>query len=281
MLKRPHSTGERLMQFENNIITLEHLHRYAITAELVSGKLVVDIACGEGYGSALLAKKAMQVTGIDLDPAIIDYAQKKYQRKNLSFMQGSILQIPLDDHVADIVVSFETLEHVGDHEKVFAEIKRILKPGGLLILSTPDKNFYSDQSGHKNPFHVRELYPDNLSELALKFFQKGQLYRQISGYFSLIISDHSDQGTEYFTGDFQQLNKLPIIPAPYVLLLASDQSIPPIPSSTFTNPLVLDQMLTDKEVAIKETYSYKIGHALLYPFKILRNFFRSSKKKQG
>jgi len=269
------------MQFENNIITLEHLHRYAITTELVSGKLVVDIACGEGYGSALLAEKALQVTGIDLDPAIIDYAQKKYQHNNLYFIQGSILEIPLDDHVADVAVSFETLEHVGDHEKVFAEIKRILKPGGLFILSTPDKTFYSDQSGHKNPFHVREIYPDTLSELALKFFRNGQLCRQISGYFSHIISDHSDQGTEYFTGDFQHLNKLPIIPAPYVLLLASDHSIPQIPNSIYTNPLVLDQMLADKEVSIRETYSYKIGHVLLYPFKILRNFFRSFKKRKG
>ena len=132
-------TGERLETFVFNETTIEHLHRYAIAMEFCSGKTVLDIACGEGYGSNLLSAKATHVTGMDADAITIEKATAKYKRDNLYFVQSKAEKIAAADTEFDIVVSLETLEHLSDHTAMMKEIKRVMKPGGLLIISTPDK----------------------------------------------------------------------------------------------------------------------------------------------
>ena len=109
--KKKSWTGERLETFVLNDSTIEHLHRYAIAKELVQGKRVLDIACGEGYGSNLLAASADFVNGVDIDQVVIAHAAEKYKKENLSFSQGSVEKIPFDANTFDMVVSFETLEH--------------------------------------------------------------------------------------------------------------------------------------------------------------------------
>src|SRR5689334_17791465 len=116
-------TGERLETFVFNEAMVEHLHRYAIAAEYVKDKTVLDIACGEGYGSALLSKNATAVTGMDIDLNTITVALRKYAKNNLKFVQGKIEDIPATANTFDVVVSFETLEHSNEHEKIFSEIR--------------------------------------------------------------------------------------------------------------------------------------------------------------
>src|SRR5687767_11637278 len=102
-------SGERLTSAEFRETTFEHLHRYALAQDLVRNKTVLDIACGEGYGTNLLAQTAASVTGVDIDMATLAQAASKYVRKNISFLTGAIEQIPARDHQFDVVVCFETL----------------------------------------------------------------------------------------------------------------------------------------------------------------------------
>ena len=151
--------GERFLpDLMSGDIELEHLHRYRFAGRLVAKKIVLDIASGEGYGSAYLAQNAKRVFGVDIAVKAVESARQKYQRSNLKFIEGSCSDIPLKDASVDIVVSFETIEHHAEHEAMMREITRVLRPRGLLIISTPDKLEYSDKPGFRNPFHVKELY---------------------------------------------------------------------------------------------------------------------------
>src|SRR5687767_13069224 len=117
--------GERLETENFNENTSEHLHRYALASFLSENKVVLDIACGEGYGSNLIARKAKQVVGVDIDVATIGLAQKKYIVPNLEFKVGSAAEIPCNDKFFDMVFSFETLEHHDKHTEMMQEIKRV------------------------------------------------------------------------------------------------------------------------------------------------------------
>src|SRR5258706_12690362 len=133
------NTGERLVPSVCNETTMEHLHRYAIAKSFAENKQVLDIACGEGYGSNLLADAAAKVWGVDINAETIRQATNKYKKNNLVFSEGSIENIPCENSSIDLVVCFETIEHIVNHDKLMAEIKRVLKPLGILIASTPDK----------------------------------------------------------------------------------------------------------------------------------------------
>lgn len=151
-------TGERYVPTEAGEIRHEHLHRYAWCARLVEGKDVLDIACGEGYGSAMLAHRARSVKGVDIAGDAVAHASATYQGiHGLEFMQGDAAEIPLDDNSVDVVVSFETIEHHDRHREMLSEIRRVLRPDGLLVISSPNRVVYSELAGHHNEFHVKEL----------------------------------------------------------------------------------------------------------------------------
>ncbi|GIO70014.1 glycosyltransferase [Paenibacillus cookii] len=166
-------TGERFIpNLTDKELEIEHMQRYLSLAEIVRGKSVLDAACGEGYGSYLLSKSAKSVYGIDIDNQTIGLASKKYNEGNLSFKTSGIDSLPFEDRVFDVVISFETLEHVDEHtqQKFLQEVKRVLKQDGILVISTPNKKFYSDQSNYVNPFHVKELYRDEFQALLSQHF---------------------------------------------------------------------------------------------------------------
>ena len=171
-------TGERFTPECVREIWYEHWHRYAFAAGLVRGARVLDLACGEGYGSFLLADQAGHVTGVDISQQAVDHARTRYQRDNLEFAVGSAADIPLEDDSFDRVVSFETLEHLAEQEEMLAEFRRVLRPDGLLIISSPDRAVYSDQAGYQNEFHVRELYRDELETLLAREFPAVRLLGQ-------------------------------------------------------------------------------------------------------
>jgi len=151
-------TGERYVPTEAGEIRHEHLHRYAWCTRLVEGKDVLDIACGEGYGSAMLARRARSVKGVDIAGDAVAHASATYQGiHGLEFMQGNAAEIPLDDNSVDVVVSFETIEHHDRHREMLSEIRRVLRPDGLLVMSSPNRVVYTELAGHHNEFHVKEL----------------------------------------------------------------------------------------------------------------------------
>ena len=164
-------TGERYVPSESGEIRHEHLHRYAWCAHLVAGKDVLDIACGEGYGSAMLAAHAGSVVGVDIDPATIQHASTVYGGiEGLRFEQGDAARIPLGDATFDVVVSFETIEHHDRHREMLSEIRRVLRQDGILILSSPNRDVYSKLSGQHNEFHVKELDFDELDAVLREQF---------------------------------------------------------------------------------------------------------------
>ena len=160
-------------------IAYEHLHRYALAALLVQGKTVLDLASGEGYGAALLAKHAARVVGVEIDPEAVHHASSQYTQNGLSFVVGSITHIPLQmDHAFDVITCFEAFEHIARQDLLLSEVKRLLKPGGLFIVSTPNKLVYTDLSGEVNPFHVREFYRDEYEKILQDNFVHVRLFGQ-------------------------------------------------------------------------------------------------------
>ena len=169
-------TGERYVPGVIGDIELEHLHRYYLARELALGKDVLDIACGEGYGSLLLAEVARSVVGVDASEEVIRYADERYQRSNVQFKHGACGHIPLPDASIDLIVSFETIEHHDEHHEMMREFVRVLRPDGLVLISSPDKAEYSDKPHFVNSFHVKELYFEEFQELLLNYFGHAQFF---------------------------------------------------------------------------------------------------------
>ncbi len=162
-------------------ISYEHWHRYLFATHFTEGKNVLDIACGEGYGSALLARNAAKVTGVDIDEETIQKAKISYSQDNLSFLKGSVTGIPVEGSaVFDVIVSFETIEHV-DKEAQFAflsEVMRLLRPGGIFLVSTPDKRAYSDLPEYHNQYHIHEFYASEFFSFLRNYFPHVEIMKQ-------------------------------------------------------------------------------------------------------
>jgi GT2 family glycosyltransferase/SAM-dependent methyltransferase/glycosyltransferase involved in cell wall biosynthesis len=158
-------TGERFIPTEQGRIRLEHYHRYAMALDIVKGKDVLDVACGEGYGSFFMADVARSVVGVDISAEAVQHASATYTKANLLFRQGSVTALDFDEASFDVVVSFETIEHLAEQTQMLAEIRRVLRADGLLIISSPNRPVYSEESGEHNEFHVKELDFKEFDEL--------------------------------------------------------------------------------------------------------------------
>jgi 2-polyprenyl-3-methyl-5-hydroxy-6-metoxy-1,4-benzoquinol methylase len=168
-----------------------HLARYQFACTYVEGKKVADIACGTGYGSQILITegKAVKVIGVDIDKQAIAYAAAKHMPEGAKFICASGDKTDIADQAIDVVVSFETLEHVPSDEALLREFHRILKPGGILICSVPN-NWPLNQTPH----HVRVYDRHSFESILSRYFVNLQLYNQNSG----TISDYNHgqpQGT--------------------------------------------------------------------------------------
>ena len=141
-------TGERYVSWLNAAqISFGTLAQLLLATSLVSNKTVLDIACGEGYGSHLLALSTGSVIGVDIDQSTIQHATSRYSQHNLRYRVGSATHIPIeDDGSIDVAVSYETIEHLHqqDQESLMKELLRVMKPHGVVLMSTPNKRLYSD-----------------------------------------------------------------------------------------------------------------------------------------
>lgn len=169
-------TGERMMpEFSDEATFFAHVYRYRFAAKFVRGKRVLDIASGEGYGTAALAQAgARSVVGVDICPEICLGARQKY---GLDVRVGDAEKIPLPDHSVDLVVSFETIEHVQNPEKFLDECVRVLAPDGRLIVSTPNREVYSEHGKH-NEFHHIEFDEKEFVDHLQKRFLGIELFSQ-------------------------------------------------------------------------------------------------------
>jgi SAM-dependent methyltransferase len=192
-------TGERFIPGVQGEIWLEHWHRYLFAARWAAGKRVLDVACGEGYGSAVLAREAAHVTGVDLSEAAIAHARNAYaDRRNLAFIAASCTALPLPAATFDTVVSFETIEHIERQEAFLDQVARVLAPGGVFVLSCPNKVEYSDKRNYQNEFHVKELYREELARLVARHFPEVTWYGQRPTFYSVIAPESPAGAGELF-----------------------------------------------------------------------------------
>ena len=192
-------TGERFVPGVPGEIWYEHWHRYHFVAPLVAGREVLDIACGYGYGSALLARRAKHVTGGDISSEAIEHARVRYAATaNVEFRLADCAALPFADASFDAVVSFETIEHIAAQDIFLDEVRRVLRPGGLVILSCPNKVEYTDKRGTTNEFHVRELYRDQLAALIAPRFAHAAWYGQRPSFYSAMWPEHGSAQGEIF-----------------------------------------------------------------------------------
>lgn len=240
-------------------INYEHWHRYLYASSFTKNKVVLDIACGEGYGSCLLAGSSKRVVGVDVSPEAIAYANSKYVRRNLEFKQGSVTNIPISGKgIFDVVVSFETIEHVGEGEqKTFLkEVKRLLKPNGIFIVSTPNKLVYSDIPGYKNEFHIKEFYIGEFKSFLEKHFKNVNLQGQTVYPVSYLWNP--DEGREKLVEYRLQHSPTGFQPTgeqkamSYVVAWCSNEKITPKPAS-----LLVD--LSNKAFTARDQYIRDLG----------------------
>lgn len=266
-------TGERLETFIFTRDTIDHLHRYAITSKYTKDKVVLDIASGEGYGSNLISKNAKYVYGVDIDTNTIALAKTKYHGDNLEFIVGSTNLIPLQNNSVDVVVSYETIEHHDEHEQMMIEIKRVLKPDGVLLISTPDKYYYSDIRNFNNKFHVKELYKNEFSNLISDYFKKVQLLNQtfVNGN-SLINQDDETLKMELFTGDFSKINEVDK-DLTYLIIIASDNEFHKQQLSVFEGDLLNKQIEKSISRHYQKSSTYKVGKFILTPLLLIKKLF--------
>lgn len=280
-------TGERLMTEIYEYWSIEHLHRYAVALNLISKKKVLDIASGEGYGTFLMADLADKIVGVDISEAAVTHASKKYQKSNLSFLKGSATQIPLENGSVDVVVSFETIEHHNEHDKMIQEINRVLIPGGLLIISSPDKKYYSDLPKYNNPFHVKELYADEFYQLVKKYFSNVLMLNQKTIFGSFISSSGTINNPFIeFSGDYTNINiQQALQHAPYNICIASNEALnklPVIEQSVFCNQNLFEmytslkdenQRLNNLNVLLGNKLkrpAQKLVNLIEFPFKVIK-----------
>ncbi|MBI2680667.1 MAG: methyltransferase domain-containing protein [Candidatus Solibacter usitatus] len=172
-------TGERVIpnQVDPDLFN-EHLARYAFAARLAGKKRVLDAGCGTGYGSAALACQARDVLGIDISAEAVAYAREHFGAENIRFEQASCTAIPAAAQSFDVIAAFEIIEHLTDWREFLREARRVLAPGGLFLVSTPNKSYYAETRRREgpNPFHQHEFELEEFRRELLAIFPSVSLY---------------------------------------------------------------------------------------------------------
>jgi GT2 family glycosyltransferase/SAM-dependent methyltransferase len=231
-------TGERCVPWSpDKRVVYEHLHRYLWAQELVAGKQVLDLACGEGYGSAILARSAQRVVGVDIDARSIEHAARNYRAPGLEFQVADARELSaFADESFDVVVGFEMIEHVDEQERVLREADRVLRPAGLLILSTPNREVYNAEREAPNPFHVTELSEPELRSLLTGTFEHAAVSEQRTFGGSVVGSDQlseSTGGRTVFVEVDENGYRATDAPEPiYLIALASHAELPELPAQS-------------------------------------------------
>jgi O-antigen biosynthesis protein len=232
-------TGERCVPWAPDVqVVYEHYHRYLWAASFVAGRRVLDLASGEGFGSAILAREAKLVVGVDIDEPSVEHATLNYELENVGFEVGDARDLTrFEPGSFDAVVAFEMIEHLEEQELVLEQIERVLAPDGVLMISTPDRDAY-DEAGGENPFHARELTTEGFVELLHTRFPNvatwGQRTVTGSAMAALEVPGAADTAAEARTFFLERAGEewriAPKLPPLYIVALASKAELPAAPA---------------------------------------------------
>ena len=164
------AAAEHLTNDPSSELWGEHRSRYRFAGQFCAGKRTLDVACGAGFGLAMLAEAGARPIGMDLNVSALLEAHRTAPTRGLA--RADALRLPLADASVEAVVSMETIEHVSDASRLVSEYGRVLAPGGILIVSTPNRAFGPERLHQGNPFHVREFTAAELSALLHTVFDE-------------------------------------------------------------------------------------------------------------
>lgn len=169
------NTGERVIpdyMKPTNGLLLEHIARYHFSNHYTKGR-ILDLACGSGFGSHMLAKlgkkRINQIVAVDCDPKTVAYAQKRYDHPLVEYRCEDAVNplLPQKLGLFDVIVSFETIEHIEDEQQFLSNVYQLLKPGGVLVISTPYGKGRGIPCG--SPFHVHQLTVEEFRNLFTEY----------------------------------------------------------------------------------------------------------------
>ena len=177
-------TSERIIpelyqeSIEQWILLLKHKYAYELALSKISKEnKVLEIGCGDGYGSNILANSGAEIVALDVDPQSIEYAKHKYSKNNLTFEVFDGSNIPFKDHSFDLILSFQVIEHVANIEIYCKNICRLIKPDGLILITTPNRTYRLTQDQLPwNPYHLTEYNENTAKEIAKKYFPNYNIY---------------------------------------------------------------------------------------------------------
>ena len=241
--------GERFIPefMGGQLIEAEHVIRYALAAELCKGRRVLDAGCGVGWGTEILwGAGAESASGVDLSADAV--ANARAHVPGADFKVGNLADLPFGEAAFDLVVCFEAIEHVEQQEKVFDELVRVLAPGGILMVSSPNPRVYP--AG--NPFHIHELVPEELVEAARSRLQNVSLFLQHEQMASMLV-----QGDSLGVGRSDEVLLRVVRPLgsgsdPYSMIVASDGEAPELPTIVGSAPSALQELLDERTQALAE-----------------------------
>lgn len=261
-------TGERFLPWRDDpALAYEHLHRYLYASRFALGKNVLDLGSGEGYGSAILAETAAKVVGVDISLAAVEHARSRYELPNLEFLPGSVNAVPVAvNHQFDLVTCFEAIEHIEDQEGLLVEIARMLKPDGVLIVSTPNKSVYDESIQEENEFHVKELEFDEFRTLLANHFSTvrflGQRIYAHSDFWP-VQSATEVAGQEILIerrdSEFRPVSQERRVPLYYIAVASNGTAAQSLAPSTLVD--IGNELLNGKDRDIRELAASKLSQA--------------------
>jgi SAM-dependent methyltransferase len=224
-------TGERYIPGQGGCqLVYEHLHRYLFALRWAAEAQVLDLACGNGYGAAILARRARHVWALDIDGDTVAGAGKEWHSDNLTFIQGDAACLPFRSGTIGLIVAMEALEHIKDQERLLQEIARVCGMNGVALISTPNKAEYSDSRGYTNPFHIRELYHDEFISLLKSCFPYIEIAGQRIHTGSLITHNAAASSCEVIAEPVPGVEKASSDSMYYIAICCNEPLAKPIPA---------------------------------------------------
>ncbi len=258
-------TGERFVPeaMADSLIEAEHHVRYRFAAGLVGGRRVLDAGCGVGWGSVVLQESgAVSVTSLDIDRGATRDAHRRSSA--IRVVQGDLESLPFGDGEFDAITCFEAIEHVADHGRVLDELQRVLAPGGVLMVSSPNPMVYP--SG--NPFHVHELEPGELLDELGRRFAHAALWLQ-HGLLAAALSSAGPARTDH-SYRVTLLTEAALETSKYSLVVATDGDVGALEGTvTLVSSRQVDELETAAAHLATERRAYLEDHQRIVEERVL------------
>lgn len=216
------------------LIEAEHLARYRFAAEFADGRRVLDAACGWGFGANILARAgAEEVIGVDIAESVVDAARAGVE-ENVSLEVADIAELPFADNAFGLVVCLEAIAQVSDWSRTLDELRRVLAPDGVLVVSSPNAPAYGD----RNPHHVHQFSRDEFRAELSRRFAKVAMFAQQQWITSSVMTSEAAaaERVEIASANVLKTSGLPAEGETYLVAVASDAPVAtPLPTSVMSD----------------------------------------------